>query len=183
MKCLSQTQPWATLAAIGAKTIETRSWSTDYRGPLAIHASKGFPREYRALCTQNPFYGALSAAMSFPNGVPCYNGGYTDIQLEEPEKYMPRGMIVAVCDLVDVVCIESTRTVRDTFMRHLGSRYNHANLPNCDSELAFGDYSPGRYMWLLSNVQALDKPMPAKGMLGLWEAEIEDPRGEIDHGH
>jgi hypothetical protein len=28
--------------SIGAKTIETRSWSTAYRGPLAIHSAKTF---------------------------------------------------------------------------------------------------------------------------------------------
>jgi len=33
MKCLSIIQPYATLIAIGAKRIETRSWSTPYRGP------------------------------------------------------------------------------------------------------------------------------------------------------
>ena len=34
VKALTLTQPWATLVAIGAKRIETRSWSTRYRGPL-----------------------------------------------------------------------------------------------------------------------------------------------------
>ncbi|HSS99913.1 MAG TPA: ASCH domain-containing protein [Terriglobales bacterium] len=40
MKALSLWQPWASLIAIGAKEYETRSWSTKYRGPLVIHASK-----------------------------------------------------------------------------------------------------------------------------------------------
>ena len=39
VKVLTLTQPWATLVAIGAKKIETRSWSASYRGPLAIHAA------------------------------------------------------------------------------------------------------------------------------------------------
>ncbi len=41
MKTLSLLQPWATLVVMGIKQIETRSWSTAYRGPLLIHASKG----------------------------------------------------------------------------------------------------------------------------------------------
>ena len=41
MKVLTLTQPWATLVAIGAKRIETRSWATKYRGPLLIHAAAG----------------------------------------------------------------------------------------------------------------------------------------------
>src|SRR5688572_28373946 len=32
--------PWAVFMALGYKTIETRSWATSYRGPLAIHAGK-----------------------------------------------------------------------------------------------------------------------------------------------
>jgi activating signal cointegrator 1 len=47
MKALSLTQPWAILIAEGTKTIETRSWPTRYRGPLLIHAAKGFPRDAR----------------------------------------------------------------------------------------------------------------------------------------
>lgn len=33
-------QPWATAIVRGAKTIENRGWSTDYRGLLLIHAGK-----------------------------------------------------------------------------------------------------------------------------------------------
>lgn len=41
MKALSLLQPWASLVVSGHKRIETRGWSTAYRGPLLIHASKG----------------------------------------------------------------------------------------------------------------------------------------------
>ena len=40
MKALSIKQPWAWAIACGHKTIETRTWSTTYRGPLLIAASK-----------------------------------------------------------------------------------------------------------------------------------------------
>lgn len=38
MKALSVMQPWASLLVNGTKTIELRTWSTPYRGPLAICA-------------------------------------------------------------------------------------------------------------------------------------------------
>ena len=41
MKLISLTQPWAALVAEGHKCFETRGWGTEYRGPLAIHATKG----------------------------------------------------------------------------------------------------------------------------------------------
>jgi len=43
MKALSLWQPWATLIALGYKRVETRSWPTQYRGPIAIHAAKRTP--------------------------------------------------------------------------------------------------------------------------------------------
>lgn len=39
MKTLAVRQPWCTLIAEGSKTIEVRSWRTQYRGPLLIAAS------------------------------------------------------------------------------------------------------------------------------------------------
>lgn len=39
MKALSVRQPWASEIADGHKTIEVRSWSTNYRGPLLICAA------------------------------------------------------------------------------------------------------------------------------------------------
>ncbi len=40
MKALSLQQPWANWVAEGKKTIETRKWKTNYRGPLLIVSSK-----------------------------------------------------------------------------------------------------------------------------------------------
>ncbi len=40
MKAISVKQPWASLIAIGLKSIETRTWATDYRGEILIVASK-----------------------------------------------------------------------------------------------------------------------------------------------
>lgn len=38
-RCLSVQQPFAWLICVGAKTIENRTWKTDFRGTIAIHAS------------------------------------------------------------------------------------------------------------------------------------------------
>jgi hypothetical protein len=40
MKALSLWQPHALAIGIGLKPYETRGWSTEYRGPVAIHAAK-----------------------------------------------------------------------------------------------------------------------------------------------
>jgi hypothetical protein len=70
MKAISIQQPWASLIAIGAKRLETRSWSTNYRGLIAIHASKGFPGWTREECRHKPFRTALSRAGLEPEDLP-----------------------------------------------------------------------------------------------------------------
>ena len=45
MKVLTIKQPWATLIMQGDKRLEFRSWKTNYRGELLIHAGKGIDKE------------------------------------------------------------------------------------------------------------------------------------------
>lgn len=162
MKAITLTQPWATLVAIGAKKFETRSWQTSYRGPLAIHAAKGFPRWARELCMAEPFAGALSGLLE-----DCPPG------LLYP---LPLGQIVAVCDLTQIYStnarVLSLSAVDVSFSSEdgwTGGQVSSFQLPPPEPERSFGDYSPNRYAWRLENVQALVQPVPAKGALSLWE--------------
>ncbi len=45
MKVLTLKQPYATLIAEGLKEYEFRSWKTNYRGELLIHAGTGVDKE------------------------------------------------------------------------------------------------------------------------------------------
>lgn len=45
MKVITLKQPWATLVAEGIKEYEFRSWKTNYRGKLLIHAGSGIDKE------------------------------------------------------------------------------------------------------------------------------------------
>jgi len=46
IKALSFKQPFAWLIANGYLLVDDRSWGTQYRGPMLIHASKGLYEEY-----------------------------------------------------------------------------------------------------------------------------------------
>lgn len=133
MKALSLWQPWASLVAFGEKKIETRPWSTQYCGLLAIHAAKRLEREQAFLLAQEPFRTALHR-----------NGVFLPSE-------MVRGAIIAICLL--------TRCERITpeFAQSLSRQ-----------EIAFGDFTPGRYAWILRNVVALPEPVICPGHQRLW---------------
>ena len=45
MKVLTIKQPWATLIAEGLKEYEFRTWKTNYRGDILIHAWAGIDKD------------------------------------------------------------------------------------------------------------------------------------------
>ena len=45
MKVLTLKQPWATLVAEGIKKYEFRTWKTNYRGKVLIHAGAGVDKK------------------------------------------------------------------------------------------------------------------------------------------
>lgn len=163
LKALSLTQPWASLVAIGAKAIETRSWGTAYRGPIAIHASKGFPGEARDLVGVEPFRSAL-----------LYDGlGAGKLAMIDGE--LPLGAIVAVADLVGCWRMGAAWLASEAMgLNAIGVRVG-------EHEAAFGDYTPGRHAWLLHDVHALERPVPCRGALGLWDvpADVDERRFQV----
>jgi hypothetical protein len=68
MKALTLWQPWASCVAIGAKRVETRSWSVEHRGALAIHASA--ETAHLHLAQGEPFRSLLLAAGLDPLNLP-----------------------------------------------------------------------------------------------------------------
>jgi hypothetical protein len=61
VKAISLTQPYATAMVLtpDVKRNETRSWATKHRGPLAIHAAKGFPKWAREFAAAEYFAGTI----------------------------------------------------------------------------------------------------------------------------
>ncbi len=163
MRVLTLRQPWATLVAIGAKRIETRSWSTAYRGRILIHAGARPPD----LPTILGPYSVGHYRITWPDHV---NEGYTladtrgrvlaDGVTEHDTWPLPLGAIVASAVLTDVVPIIDWQGPPnpDGFVEKSpdGARLRVA-LPDgpdvrADEELPFGDYTPCRFAWLLDDV-------------------------------
>lgn len=128
MKVLTIQEPYATFIMQGTKKIETRSWKTNYRGEIYIHAgkSKSFLKKIK-----------------------------NDKVLKLLENInLNYGNIICKAELVD--CIYMT----EEFIEKIKSENNY--------EYILGEYEVGRYAWILKNIQALDKKIPAKGKLNIW---------------
>lgn len=152
MKAISIHQPWASLIAYEAKKYETRSWATDYRGPIAIHATVRDPANLfnYMLCE---FIDAARAALDV-----------TDFSL------LPRGHVIATAELVGCHHITTFDGNPDRIYLPRFDQVGACSIKEIvDNELLFGDFTPGRYAWEFANVKLLLEPVPTKGKQRLWE--------------
>lgn len=152
MKAVPLWQPWAQLVALGAKRVETRSWPAPIAicgERVAIHATKGglTKSDERDVLAGDHFQAAFKAAG-------WYSGDVWEIQ-----EHLPRGAVVAFA-----------RIVRTTQITVESAGALHRDHP---AEHAFGDYQPGRWAWVLEDVEALRTPIPAKGAQGIFEIPDE----------
>lgn len=76
---------------------------------------------------------------------------------------LPVGSIIAVCELIDCLKVDHDY---GTFALSGTNRIE-------GKEYLFGDFHEGRFAWKLQSVQALTKPIQAKGQLNLWEYPVE----------
>ena len=152
-KVISILQPWASLVVLGHKKIETRSWNTKYRGELLIHASVG--KKYKSIPADDPFY-------------KYYHLLFAKNKMQ-PIEHLPYGAIIGKVNLVDTVTSEELGWTQ-SFSDGYSTEWSIQEEIN-PQELAFGDYSPNRFGWLLSHPVLFDKPIPAKGQLGIWNWE------------
>jgi len=103
---LSIRQPWAELILCGKKTIELRSWTTDYRGPLWVHTGiKSDPELEHAFGLKNLFKGGYVGIAVLTEVTPLdratweldrpkhldpgdYQAGYFSWKLESPCRFI-----------------------------------------------------------------------------------------------
>lgn len=156
MRCISLWQPWATLVVIGAKMFETRHWSTKYRGPLAMHAAQikrsardGFDVE--EVFYRPEFRRVLQAA------------GY-----EAPRDLAYGALVGGVrLDACSIVIAKGFHFTHELDRIESGD----AMLAPDEPELSFGNFTPGRYGWKLSDPRRLSTPVPMSGRQGFWEID------------
>lgn len=90
-------------------------------------------------------------------GVDLFDAGYVGLN------NLPYGCVVCVVDLVN--CTPTEEVEREEWFE-----------PHSERELAFGDFTPGRYAWQLENVRYLEN-LAAHGFQGLWEWDAPEGWG------
>lgn len=193
MKVLTLHQPYASLIVSGLKTIETRGWSTKYRGSLAVHAA----------ARRVPTYVHHNVNADLPPVLDSITMSRYWEWTEHPDDPMhggayrwagPLGAIVATCTLADVVPIHEWGCECDhgdvyalVSARYRGEdivglfspgmgNYRHPtwtmdkldclDVRHPRQQAPYGDYRCGRFAWLLDGITPLD-PVPFRGGQGL----------------
>lgn len=135
---------------------------------MAIHAGAGLGpvggrRGLHELCAREPFASALIGAGHSAHLMPAWG--------------LPLGAIVAVAELVGCAPTGDGVAAADELGFSHARGYRDYRIVDAH-EYAFGDYGPGRWLWMLEDVCPLARPVPARGALGLW-AVPEAVRAEI----
>lgn len=152
IKAITLYQPWASLVVSGWKAIETRSWGTRYRGMIAIHASKAYPKWVADLCSDYPMNYYLGRC------------GIT-----HPEQ-LPRGAVLGVADLVRDVIFDRENTFNGWSWIAPNGRFYDFNITPREAE--FGNYDVGRHGLLLADPIKFREPIAdIRGALGLWNLD------------
>lgn len=145
MMALSIRQPWCFAILHLGKRLENRTWSTRYRGPILIHASKAMTRdEYDEV--------SFFVQYHYPELAPA---GAPDLMLP-PFDDLDRGGIVGRANLVD--CVRSKQALPFGKSRAWG-------------DMHIVPWWQGPVGFVLDDVQPLPF-VPCKGKLGLFETDI-----------
>jgi len=156
VKAISLWEPYASLVRTGAKTWETRSWATKYRGPLLICAAKkGISVNYntRLIRVEKELVRKLDNPFIQEGLTTDWDKNYPPI-LSQLVYRLNFGMATAIIELVD--CVE----------------VGHVCTSEIEREQAFGDFSPGRYAWKLRLIDGTFEPFPVKGRQGIFEVKF-----------
>ncbi|HEX6020646.1 MAG TPA: hypothetical protein VFZ00_01540 [Solirubrobacter sp.] len=177
MKALSLTPPFASLIALGAKRVETRTgrFPRSFTGQFAVHQTIGLqglqqmlpgrkgtrPEQLlNELCSTSPFACALEplrrrAAGQQDTLLPGHDVDWNRV--------LPRGAVVAVAHVQGIEDITATLAAQIRAGRVTG--YGTVGV----DEHVFGDYRPGRVAIFINHVTPLIQPVACPGQQGVWD--------------
>ncbi len=114
--------------------------------------TRSWPTKHRGVIAIHASKGFPNAAQFLAREHPAFVHALGDSWSWERDN-LPRGEIVGTVEVTDCLPTEKADEI---------GLYSH------HAEYAFGDYSAGRYMWLLANPVMWDEPIPCRGALKIW---------------
>ena len=166
MKAITIHQPWARLIAKGIKRYETRSWRTNHRGLLAIHASTNRRALESFITIRRSRKGDV-----YSYAIP-FDGMFT-IDAATMWAHLHHGHISAIAYLHSCEPAEHVRTQLQRVFRN--EDLSDAVRLRADAELSLGNFEDGRWCWRLEILF----PVFAKaggvvqGRQGLWNLPVK----------
>ena len=142
MKAFTVYQPYAHAIVAGVKHYETRPRRTHIRGRVAVHAGR-LDEVPETL---------IDAASAVSGCGPAWVYQFLEA-LADGGVNLPRDAVIGTVEIVDCVPVEELVDSLD------------------NRERLLGDYSPGRFAWVLQNPVMFKTPIPAHGKQGWWNWE------------
>lgn len=151
---LSVCQPWAWAIVRGHKSVENRTWATNHRGLIAIHASTS-KRHVNAEveCFLIDAGDHVFEELNHPahtNANPCFY----------------YGAIVGVAEIVGCIESDGMTLEADAADAGLAGWYGQHKIPPAY-------WAEGPQCWLLANAVEFAQPIECKGALNLWRLTAE----------
>jgi len=163
-RALSIAEPWAYLIAAGFKQLENRTWRTDYRGTIAIHASKATRNCYDEqlifeVCDLHP---AIFKALD-------------DERIDGENQILHLGAIIGTVDIIDCVEYNGAIDADEVF-----GRFNYLTADGPAPELPVGAWAEGPHCFVLANPRRFARPIACAGKLSLWSLSPELQKAVTD---
>ena len=149
MYAITLHQPWASLIALGVKTVETRSWPAPTRlvgQTIAIHAGKRVVGQPGVAIEQE-----LRARLG-----------------ENWHRIIPAGAVLATATLAGMARVEYVEPPAAHAVHDRSTEVGCAPGAGRTRIDPWGDFSPGRWLWFLNDIRALPNPAPALGRQSFW---------------
>jgi len=147
MKALSLTQPMA-WAIFHGKDVENRPWNTYYRGPLLIHASKGFNQEHYDWIAANE------------NRLVCVL----------PQTYeLVHGALIGTVNLVRVMKMAGNTEPMLGHSVSIGDTQRELEYLHRADSACCSRWFSGPYGFVLEGAREFSEPIPYRGSLGLFD--------------
>lgn len=143
VKAITLHQPWASLIAVGVKTIETRGRRTSYRGRIVIHAGQARPVDVM------PWILRPDRNVMVDSRVPHVS----------PEIPLRLGAVVASAVLTD--CVPVQNLINEPTC-HIAEPWGAGHyIVDLVEQRPFGDYGEGRWALLLDDIAPTTDRCPA----------------------